>query len=162
MEDGYRVRGGVGPPLPGTVGPGSVDGRVEWVPVPRTRELLDLVEARLGSEADLHRVVLGVLAPLRAVLEGPPLAALLARLPLPLARELASGDLALGARVLVPSNARDYVAEVARLVLQPPWRVASQVRAVFAAAREVLGSEDLEAIAARLPPDLADLWRTAR
>jgi hypothetical protein len=33
---------------------------------------------------------------------------------------------------------------------------------VFAAARAVLPREESEAIAARLPRDLAELWRTAR
>jgi uncharacterized protein (DUF2267 family) len=162
MGEGYRVRGGVGPPLPGIVGPADVDGRVEWVPVARTGELLDVLAARLGSEVDLRRVVLGVLAPLRSALDGPPLGALLARLPLSLARELAAADEALGARVRSPSGSGDYVLEVSRLILHPPWRAATYVRAVFAAARAVLAPEDAEAIASRLPPDLAEPWRTAR
>jgi hypothetical protein len=161
MGEGYRVRGGVGPPLPGIVGPADVDGRVEWVPVARTGELLDALAARLGSEVDLHRVVLGVLAPLRSALDGPPLGVLLRRLPLSLARELAAGDEALGARVRSPSGAGDYVLEVSRLILHPPWRAATYVRAVFAAARSVLAPEESDAIAAPLPPDLAELWRAA-
>jgi uncharacterized protein (DUF2267 family) len=138
-----------------------VDGRVEWVPVARTGELLDELSARLGSEVDLRRVVLAVLAPLRSALDGPPLGALVARLPLPLARELAAGDEALGAKVRSPSGGGDYVLEVSRLILHPPRRAATYVRAVFAAARAVLAPEDAEAIAARLPGDLAELWRGA-
>jgi hypothetical protein len=162
MGEGYRVRGGVGPPLPGIVGPADLDGRVEWVPVAKAGELLDVLAGRLGSEVDLHRVVLGVLAPLRSALDGPPLGALVARLPLSLARELAAGDEALGAKVRSPAGAGDYVLEVSRLILHPPWRAATYVRAVFAAARAVLAPEGSDAIAARLPPDLAELWRTAR
>jgi uncharacterized protein (DUF2267 family) len=161
MGEGYRVRGGVGPQLPGVVGPADLDGRVEWVPVARTGELLDALAARLGSEVDLHKVVLAVLAPLRSALDGPPLGAIVARLPLPLARELAAGDLALGAKVRSPAGAGDYLLEVSRLILHPPWRAATYVRAVFAAARAVLAPEDAEEIAARLPPDLAEPWRSA-
>ena len=162
MDDGYRVRGGVGPALPGIVGPGELDGRAEWVPVRRGTDLLDTVEARLGSEVDLRKIVLGVLAPLCPALDGAPLGALLAQLPLSLARELVQRDLALDARVRTPRGAGDYLVEVARLVLQPPARAATYVRAVLAAARGALTEADREAIAARLPPDLAELWRTAR
>jgi len=162
MSDPYGVRGGVGPALPGVVGPADLDGRAEWVPVPRIGGLLDALAARLGSEVDLHKVVLAVLAPLRAALDGPPLGALLAHLPLPLARELAAPDVALGARVRAPSGAGDYLLEVSRLILHPPGQAATYVRAVFAAAAAVLPRADWEAIAVRLPPDLGELWRTAR
>lgn len=162
MDDGYRVRGGVGPPLPGIVGPADLDGRAEWVPVRPAADLLDAVAARLGSEVDLHKIVLGVLAPLCPALDGAPLGALLAHLPLPLARELGQRDIALGARVRAPRGAGDYVVEVARLVQQPPARAATYARAVVAAVRGVLTPAEAEAIAARLPADLAELWRTAR
>jgi uncharacterized protein (DUF2267 family) len=162
MGDGYRVRGGVGPPLPGVVGPADLDATAEWVPVRRTAELLDLVAARLGSEVDLHKIVLGVLAPLADALDGAPLATLLAHLPPWFAGELAAGGAAVGAPIRTPTGANDYVLEVSRLILQPPPRAATYVRAVFAAARAVLAEEELEAIAARLPPDLAERWRTAR
>lgn len=162
MADRYTVRGGVGPALPGTVSPGEVDGRTEWVPVGGGPEgLLGALAPRLGSGVDAHRLVLGVLAPLAHALDGPPLAALLAHLPPAIAGELAAGGATFGGRVRRPSGAGDYLLEVARLVQQPPWRAATAVRAVFAAARAVLAGEDLEAIAARLPPDLADLVRTA-
>jgi uncharacterized protein (DUF2267 family) len=45
--------------------------------------------------------------------------------------------------------------------MHPPPQAATYVRAVFAAARSVLSRADSEAIAARLPGDLAELWRTA-
>ncbi len=162
MDDGYRVRGGVGPPLPGIVGPAELDGRSDWVEVPRDRDLLARVEARLGSEVDLHKIVLGVLAPLCPALDGAPLGALVAHLPLALARELAQRDVATGARVRAPRGAGDYLLEVARLIQQPPARAVTYVRAVFAAARATLPREHAEAIASRLPPDLAELWHTAR
>jgi uncharacterized protein (DUF2267 family) len=161
MSDAYRVRGGVGPPLPGVVGPADLDGRVEWVPVRRSRDLLDELAARLGSEVDLHKVVLAVFLPLRADLDGAPLGALLAHLPLSLGGQLAAGGAAVGTRVPSPAGPGDYLVHVARLVQQPPWRAATCVRAVFAAARAVLAAEDAEAIAARLPGGLADLWRGA-
>src|SRR6266508_6068461 len=159
MSDDYRVRGGIGPPLPGIVGPADLDGRAEWVPVVRqTRELLEVLAARLGSEVDLHKIVLGVLSPLRSALDGAPLGALVARLPLSLARELAAGGVAVGGRVRSPSGAGDYLLEVARLVQLPPARAATYVRAAFAAARAVLSREESDAIAARLPGDLGELW----
>jgi uncharacterized protein (DUF2267 family) len=158
----YRVRGGVGPPLPGVVGPAELDARVEWVPVRLNGALVDVLVARLGSEADLHKIVLGVLAPLASALEGAPLAALLAHLPLSIAGELAAGGVAVGAPIGSPRGAGDYVLEVARIILHPPWRAAAYVRAVFASARAVLSPAESEAVAGRLPEDLAELWRTAR
>jgi hypothetical protein len=162
MPGDGRFRGGVGPPLPGIVGPAEVDGRAEWVPVQRDAGLLEALAARLGSEVDLHRVVLAVLAPLCSALDGAPLGALLAHLSLPLARELGAPALALGARVRAPGGAGDYLLEVSRLALHPPAQAATYVRAVFAAARDVLRPAEAQAIAARLPGDLAELWRTAR
>jgi uncharacterized protein (DUF2267 family) len=161
MGDAYRVQGGVGRPLPGIVGPAELDGRADWVPVRRGADLLDRLEARLGSEVDVRKIVLGVLAPLCPALDGAPLGALLAHLPLSIARELAQRDVALGARVRAPLGAGDYLLEVARLVLHPPPQAATYVRAVFAAAGQVLSRAESEAIAARLPADLAELWRTA-
>jgi hypothetical protein len=161
MGDDYRVSGGVGPHLPGIVGPAELDGRAGWVPVPRGADLLDLVSARLGSEVDVRKVVLGVLAPLCPALDGAPLGAVVAHLPLSLARELAQHDVALGARVRAPTGAGDYLLEVSRLVLQPPRRAATYARLVFAAARRVLTRAEADAVAARLPGDLADLWRSA-
>jgi uncharacterized protein (DUF2267 family) len=161
MSDDYRVRGGVGPPLPGLVGPADLDARVEWVPVGRGHRLLDEVEARLGSEVDVDKVVRGVLMPLCPALDGPPLAALLAHLPLSLARELAVGGPAVGMRVVPPTGAGDYLLEVSRLIQNPPWRAATYVRAVFASARAALAPDEVAAIAARLPPDLAALWQAA-
>jgi uncharacterized protein (DUF2267 family) len=163
MTDEYRVRGGVGPELPGLVGPAGVDGRADWVPAVRPgADLVERLEARLGSDTDVHRIVLGVLAPLCPALDGAPLGALLAHLPLFLARELADPGFALASRVRAPRGAGDYVLEVSRLILHPPARAVTYVRAVFAAARAVLGRGDAEAIALRLPGDLAGLWRDAR
>lgn len=162
MGDDYQVRGGIGT-VPGTVGPAQLDGRAEWVPGVRSgADLLDRVEARLGSDADVHRILLGVVAPLVPALDGAPLGALLARLPLSLAGELGDPDSALASRVRAPRGAGDYLVEVSRLILHPPDRAVTYVRAVFAAARAVLSPADAEAIAARLPGDVAALWRTAR
>ncbi|HET8539192.1 MAG TPA: DUF2267 domain-containing protein [Anaeromyxobacter sp.] len=162
MSNPYQPAGGVGGRLPGTLGPADLDGRAEWVPLRRPRDLLEALAMRLGSEVDLARVVLAVLAPLRASLEGEPLGALTATLPQDLARELADADLNLNARVRAPAGAADYVAEVSRLVLHPPRRAAEYVRAVFAAAKAVIAADALEPIARRLPPDLAAAWRAAR
>ena len=95
--------------------------------------------------------MLGVLAPLRSALDGAPLGALVARLPLSLARELAAGDAGARRPGPVADGGGDYVLEVSRLVLHPPARAATYVRAVFAAARAVLSREESEAIARRLP-----------
>lgn len=162
MAGRYEVKGGVGGSLPGAIGPDELDGRAEWVPLRRGGDLLDALVARLGSEADLGKVVLSVLCPLRPALDGAPLGALTAKLPQNLARELADAELNLCARVPVPAGAGDYLLDVSRLLLHPPRRAASYVRAVFAAAKSVLAPPDSEAIAMRLPPDLAELWRAAR
>lgn len=161
MPDRYGVGGGVGGLLPGVLGPDELDGRIEWVPVRAPRDLPEALAVRLGSDADLHRVVLGVLAPLRQVLEGEPLGALLARLPLHLARELADADLNLCARVAPAAGADAYLDEVSRLVLHPRFVARTYVRAVFAAAKAVLGPDDATAVAGRLPPGVAELWHGA-
>jgi hypothetical protein len=132
MASEYRVSGGVGGTLPGLIAPSQLDGRAEWVPVREPLDLLDALSARLGSEADLRKVALAVLCPLRPALGGEPLAALMARLPLDLARELADAELNLCARVAPPTGGADYLVDVSRLLLHPPRRAASYVRAVFA------------------------------
>jgi uncharacterized protein (DUF2267 family) len=162
MDKPYQPSGGVAGRIPGTLGPAELDARAEWVPLRPPHDLLDALATRLGSEVDLRKVALAVLAPLRDALEGEPLAALAARLPLDLARVLADADLELNARVRPATGAPDYVAEVSRLVLHPPRRAAEYVRAVFAAAKAVLDAAEVEAIAARLPPEIAAAWRTAR
>ena len=162
MADGFQVKGGVGGAIPGALGPADLDARLEWVHLRPGGDLLDALAARLGSEADLYKVVLAVLAPLRSALEGGPLGALTAKLPLDLARQLADAEQNLCAHLPPPSGAGDYLVDVSRLVQHPPRRAASYVRAVFASAKDLLAHQDSEAIAARLPPDLADLWRSAR
>jgi uncharacterized protein (DUF2267 family) len=162
MATPYQPSGGVSGKLPGTLGPAELDARADWVPGRAPRDLLDALELRLGSEVDRRRVVLAVLSPLRSALEGEPLGALTAKLPLELARVLADADLNLNAHVRSPQAPGDYLLEVSRLVLHPPRRAAEYVRAVFAAAKAVLAPDDVEAIAARLPPELGAAWRAAR
>ena len=158
----YRPSGGVGGPMPGTLGPAELDGRAEWVPVHRTHDLLDALETRLGSEVDLRRVVLAVLSPLRTFLEGEPLAALGATLPQDLARELADADLNLNVRVRAVADAAEYVDEVSRLLLHPPRTAAEYARAVFASAKGALDPAAVQAISDRLPPELGATFRAAR
>lgn len=162
MADGFQVKGGVGGPLPGALGPADLDARLEWVRLRPGGDLLDALAARLGSEADLHKVVLGVLAPLRSALEGAALGALAAKLPADLARQLADAEQNLCAHLPPPAGAGDYLVDVSRLLQHPPRRAATFVRALFASAKDVLAHQDTEAIAARLPPEIAELWRTAR
>jgi uncharacterized protein (DUF2267 family) len=162
MDKPYQPSGGVSGRIPGTLGPSELDPRAEWVPLRAPRDLLDALGMRLGSEVDLRRVVLAVLSPLRGALEGEPLGALAAIVPQDLARVLADADLNLNAHVAPATNAGDYLAEVSRLALHPPRRAAEYVRAVFAAARSVLDPADADAIAARLPTELAAAWRASR
>ncbi|BDG03838.1 DUF2267 domain-containing protein [Anaeromyxobacter oryzae] len=157
----YAVDGAVGS-APGALGPAELDARAEWVPVRPHASLVDTLEARLGSEVDLQKVLLAVLCPLRGALDGPPLEVLLARLPFPLPTEIREGELNLNAHVRAPASAAEYVLEVSRLLQHPPRAAALYVRAVFAAARAVLAPEEAEAVAARLPGDLGELFRSAR
>jgi uncharacterized protein (DUF2267 family) len=152
----------VGGALPGTVGPGEVDGRAGWVPARPPRDVLDALALRLGSEVDLRKVVLAVLSPLRSALEGEPLGALTATLPPDLARVLADADLNLNVRVQAAASAAEYLDEVSRLVLHPPRGAAEYVRAVFAAAKAVLDPASIQAISDRLPPEIGAAWRAAR
>jgi hypothetical protein len=161
MADSYSVVGGQGS-APGAIGPAELDGRAEWVPVGDGTSVLDDLEARLGSEVDLRKVLLAVFCPLRDVLDGPPLEALLAHLPYPLPQEIREGELNLNARVPSPAAVGDYVVDVAELLQHPPYQAAVYVRAAFGAARRALSPEESDGIAARLPRDLADLWRGAR
>jgi uncharacterized protein (DUF2267 family) len=156
----YQVDGGHGGRVVGALEPDEVDGRAEWVPI-RRGGLLDALESRLGSEVSLRKVVLAVLCPLRPLLEGPPLDAILARLPPTLAREVREGELNLDARVAPPSGANDYLLEVARLLQQPPRRAAVTLRAALGAAKSVLSQAEVELVAFRLPADLARLWLEA-
>lgn len=151
----------MGGALPGVLGPEELDGRIEWVPLRTPRDLPEALEARLGSEDDVHRVLLAVLGPLRDLLDGEPLGAILARLPLHLARELADAELVLCARIAPASGLPEYLAEVSRLVLHPPEIALSYARAVFAAAKAVLAPDEARAVEARLPEGIAELWRAA-
>jgi uncharacterized protein (DUF2267 family) len=161
MTARYEVGGGVGGTLPGVLGPEELDGRIEWIPVRPPRVLPEALRARLGSEDDPGRLILAVFGPLRQLLEGEPLGAIAAKLPLPLARELAEAELNLNARIEPATRPREYLAEVSRLALHPPEVTATYVRAVFAAAKAVLAPEDARAVEARLPPEIAELWRRA-
>ncbi len=161
MAHEYAVSGGIAGRLPGAYGPGELDGRAEWTPVRRPRDVPDALLPRLGSEDDWRKVVVAVLAPLRDALEGREMGALLAKLPGDLARELADAEWTLNSRVSAPRRAGDYLHEVSRAILHPPERAAGYVRAVFASARSVLEPGDDEAIAARLPDEIAALWRAA-
>ncbi len=161
MAHEYTVAGGIAGRIPGAYGPGELDGRWEWAPVRRPNDIPDALLPRLGSEDDPRKVVLAVLSPLREALEGRELGALLAKLPGDLARELADAELSLNRRMSSPRRAGEYLLEVSHAILHPPERTASYVRAVFAAARAVLDAGDTEAIAARLPSEIAALWRGA-
>jgi uncharacterized protein (DUF2267 family) len=158
----YEVAGGVGR-TPGAIGPDELDGRTDWIEVPARGEgeLLERLEARLGSEARARRVLLAVLGPLRGALDGPALAAVLAHLPHRYARELGEAEWNLNAPVPAPVTGADYLAEVARLLQHPPRQAAAYVLAVLAALHEVMGPAARE-VADRLPPDLAELWRGVR
>ncbi len=159
----YAVAGGAGgTPVPGALGPAELDGRAEWVAVRPRAGLLEALSARLGSEVDLRKVVLALLCPLRRTLEGPPLEAVLSRLPLPLAREVREGDRNLGGPVRSAHGAGDYLVEVARLLQHPPAHAAAYIRAGLAALRAALAPPDAEAVAARLSPDLRSQWAGAR
>jgi uncharacterized protein (DUF2267 family) len=165
--DEYGVTGGLAGPVPGVQSPRDLDGRAEWAPLPDHRRLpllalLEELRARLGSEVDERKVVLGVLCPLGALLEGEPLESILAHLPFPYTREVLEAEWNLNAEVHAPAGAGDYLVEAAELLQQPPARAAATVRAFFGAARAVLRPDEAEAIAARLPRDLAAVWALAR
>ncbi|WP_242344735.1 DUF2267 domain-containing protein [Anaeromyxobacter terrae] len=158
MTDGYRVAGGSGDAVPGAVGPGDLDGRAEWVHL-EGRGIAERLEARLGSEVDLHKVLLGVLVPLLGALHGEPARAIAARLPYALARELLDADDG-AARGHV--GAEEYLREVTELVQHPPRAAALYVGAVLAAVREALPAEAAAEVEGRLSGELSEVWRAAR
>lgn len=162
VEHRYSVSGGVGGPYPGALGPDEVEGELDWRPTPREPDLVERVASRLGSEAGARRVILAVLGPLRAALRGGPLDAVMARLPARLARELLEAEWNLNARVPEATGAEEYLATVSSLARFPPRIAATYVVAVFAALRAALGPADADAVAARLPGGLGELWRVAR
>lgn len=160
MAGDYQVAGGYGDAVPGTIGPDEVDGRADWVRA-EGRGLADDLQARLGSEVDLRKVLLGVLAPLSGLLRGEPIRAIAARLPYGLGRELLHADD--GARdVAGPGGADAYLREVAELVQHPISTAASHVSAVLGPTRSALAPDVAGEIERRLPDDLAALWRSAR
>ncbi len=162
VEHRYTVSGGVGGIYPGGIGPDEVEGELDWQPVPGDPGLVGRLLARLGSEVNARRVILAVLAPLRSALRGPPLDAVLSRLPGRLARELVEAEWNLNARVPDAIGARDYLATVSALARFPPRTAATYVLAVFGALRAALWPAEADAVAERLPADLATLWRAAR
>lgn len=161
MPDRYQAAGGVGGRLPGVIGPDELDGRLDWAPLRPPRDLPEAIALRLGSEDQAQRSILGVLAPLREPLDGEPLRALAAVLPLDLARELIDAEQSLCTRIAPPSGAAEYLAEVSRLLLRPADVAATYVRAVFGAAKALLSREVVGAVEARLPPGVAEIWREA-
>ncbi len=162
VEHRYTVSGGVGGSHPGAIGPDEVEGALDWRAVPHAAGLVERLTSRLGSEADVRRVILAALAPLRGALRGPPLEAVMARLPERLARELLEAEWNLNARVPEATDAVAYLATVSALARFPPRIAATYVVAVFAALRAALGPADADAVAGRLPGDLAQLWLAAR
>ncbi len=161
-EHRYTVSGGVGGTYPGGIGPDEVEGELDWQAVPGDPGLVGRLVSRLGSEVDARRVILAVLAPLRSALRGAPLDAVLARLPGRLAREVVEAEWNLNARVPEAIGARDYLATVSALARFPARTAATYVLAVFGALRAALGPAEADAVAERLPADLATLWRAAR
>jgi uncharacterized protein (DUF2267 family) len=161
-EHRYTVSGGVGGTYPGGIGPAEVEAEREWQPVQRDPGLVGRVATRLGSEANARRVILAVLAPLRGALRGAPLEAVLARLPPRLATELLEAEWNLNARIPEATGAREYLATVSGLSRFPPRTAATYVLAVFGALRAALWPAEADAVAERLPADLATLWRAAR
>jgi uncharacterized protein (DUF2267 family) len=154
----FEVGGGQGGSIPGGLGPDGLDASLEWVPLPARPDLLEAVRARLGSEADPEKVVLGVLAPLRGWLEGEPLEALLRALPLDLAARVRDAERWLLRPVHLPAGEGDATPEIAALVQRSPAEARLLARAVLGAARETLSAAASAEIARRLPPDLAAWW----
>ena len=128
------------------------------MPIEDAPDLLEAVRARLGSEADPEKILLGVLAPLRPWLQGEALDAILASLPRPVAGELLEAGSVLLAPLPRPDGAGDYLATVVELVQHPPATARAYVLAVFGALEEVLGEDVARSVAARLPPDIAAWW----
>lgn len=160
MAGDYQVAGGYGDAVPGTIGPDEVDGRADWVRG-EGRGLADELQARLGSEVDLRKVLLGVLAPLLGLLRGEPVRAIAARLPYGLGRELLDADDG-GRATAGPAGADAYLREVAELVQRPLSTAASHVTAVLGPIRSALAPDDAGELERRLPEELAALWRSAR
>jgi uncharacterized protein (DUF2267 family) len=162
MAQSFYVSGGQGGTIPGTLGPGGIDGRLEWVPAPHGGDLVGAIAARLGSPADPERVILAAIAPLAPWLEGPALEAIQAALPWPLARTLLRAEEFLLEPIPRATGAGDWLATVARIVRRPLPSARAHALAVLGAVRETLSPEASRAVEGRLPPDLADLWAAAR
>jgi uncharacterized protein (DUF2267 family) len=162
MAHTYRVSGGQGFEVPGALGPAELDARTEWVSTRRDGGLVSILAPRLGSGSDAAHVIVGVLLPLRTALAGPPLEALLAHLPPPIAGVLRAGAPGAGPASPTPAGKHEYLAQASLLLQHPPPRAASYARAVFAAAREVLAPDEASAVADRLPRELAELFVTAQ
>lgn len=159
MAGEYQVTGGYGDAVPGTIGPAEVDGRAEWVQLDGPAGLAKQLQARLGSEVDLRKVLLGVLSPLLGALHGDPVRAIAARLPYPLARELLDVD---DGAAQVPAGAEQYLRDVSELVQHPLSAAAFYARAVLGSIRAALAPDVAAELERRLPAELAEVWRTSR
>jgi uncharacterized protein (DUF2267 family) len=145
--------------LPGTVPPDGLEARAEWVP--SGQGFLPALAARLGSETDASKVVLAVLAPLRALLDAESWEAVREELPWGLRGVLATPEAHLGPVPRVETAAA-LVAYVGAKAQHADDRAAAYVVATLAALRDALPSALDEAIAGELPEELGRLWRGAR
>jgi uncharacterized protein (DUF2267 family) len=146
--------------LPGTVEPDELDGREEWVPAGGSFERS--LEARLGSDARVAKLVLAALPPLRHHLAPDTWDAVADDLSWELRGMLASAAAHLGGPVPRLETADAYARFLGLHTGHAHARAALHARSVLGALKESVAPGLADAIAAELPGELAALWRDAR
>jgi uncharacterized protein (DUF2267 family) len=143
--------------LPGTPAAGP-EPTLEWVRL--GGGIMGALEARLGSGTRADVLLVDVMTCLRPWLERDTFDGIVDELPWAVRGALRSPG---GSPVAPRLETRDaFVAEVGELAQRTPAQAAACVRAAFASLRGHLARGLADAVERELPPELAELWRTAR
>jgi uncharacterized protein (DUF2267 family) len=118
------------------------------------------LRARLGSDARPESLVMAVVSALRRSLERDTFEAVIEELPWSLRAALHAPEQLPAVRHVDGKDS--FIAAVAELTQRTPAQATFHVRAVFATLRAHLARGIVDAIERELPPDIADLWRSAR
>lgn len=140
------------------VPPGGPEPTLEWVRP--AGGMMGALSGRLGSDPHARQLMLAVLRGLRAWLAADTWDGVVDESPYELRATLRSpAEPRLVQQIAERGHLVDAVAAATRL---PAERAALEVRAAFASMKQALPRGLVEAIAQELPPEAAELWRSAQ
>jgi uncharacterized protein (DUF2267 family) len=143
--------------LPGTPAEGP-EPRLEWVSA--EDGIVGELRARLGSEARPEVLLVAVLSSLRGWLERDTFEGVAEELPWELRGILRAPEQLPTVPRLAGKDG--FIAAVSERAQRTPAEAVHYARAVFATLRKHLARGLADAVERELPPDVAELWRTAR